>query len=134
MDSQLHKFISDILILTLDSEFTPESLKFAIDNIKLENVEFTENGCFITFDNNENTIKLNVLNDEYNQSDLRFNGVELENNEMDLLCDINTYIIDSKIDHIEIWNKLGTEMNEIPSKYILRQMWKNNDNRTLERN
>lgn len=134
MDSQLHKIINDISILTLDGEFTPESLKLAIDNLKLENIEFTGSGCFITFDNKENATKLDVLNNEYNQSDLRFNGVELENNQMDLLCDVNVYIIDLKIDHIEIWNKLGTEMKEIPSKYILRQMWKNNNNKILQRN
>jgi hypothetical protein len=52
---------------------------------------------------------------------------------MNLLCDINIYIIELKIDYIEIWNKLGTEMNEIPSKYILRQMWKGDNNKTLER-
>ena len=133
MDSQLHKFINDISILTLDDEFKAESLKLAIDNLKLEEIEFTGNGCFITFDNEENATKLDVLNDESNQSEFRFNGVELENNEMNLLCDINVYIIDLKIDHIEIWNKLGTEMNEIPSKYILRQMWKSDSNKTLER-
>lgn len=133
MDSQLHKFISDISILTLDGEFKAESLKFAIDNIKLEEIKFTGNGCFITFDNEENAPKLDFLNDEYNQSEFRFNGVELENNEMNLLCDINVYVIDLKIDHIEIWNKLGTKMNEIPSKYILRQMWKSDSNKTLER-
>jgi len=133
MESQLYKFISDLSILTLDGEFKQESLKFAVDNLKLEEIEFTGNGCFIKFNNKENKTKLGVLNNEYNQSEFRFNGVELENNEMNLLCDINVYVIDLKIDHIEIWNKLGTEMSEIPSKYILRQMWKSDSNKILER-
>jgi hypothetical protein len=133
MDFQLREFISDISILTLEGEFSPKSLKFAINNIKLKEIEFTGNGCFIIFDNNENTTNLDALNCEYNQSEFRFNGVELESNEMKLLCDINVYVIDLKIDHIELWNKLGTEMNKIPAKYILRQMWKNDNNKTLER-
>lgn len=133
MDFQLREFISDISILTLEGEFSPKSLKFAINNIKLKEIEFTGNGCFIIFDNNENTTNLDALNCECNQSEFRFNGVELESNEMKLLCDINVYVIDLKIDHIELWNKLGTEMNEIPAKYILRQMWKNDNNKTLER-
>jgi len=133
MNSQLHEFINDVSILTLDGEFTPKSIKLIVDNIKIEKVEFTGNGCFITFDNTKNAARLEVLNDNLNQSDLRFDGIELENNVMDLLCDINVYIIDLKIDHIEIWNKLGTKMDEIPSKYLLRQMWKNSSCKTLER-
>jgi hypothetical protein len=133
MNLHLLKFINDISILTLEDEFTSESLKLAIDNIKLDTIEFTKSGCFISFDNLLNVNKLDAKREDYKQSDLRFDGVELENYEMNLLCDINVYIIDFKIDHIEIWNKLGTEMNKIPLRYILKQMWKNDNNKTLER-
>ncbi|WP_281239908.1 hypothetical protein [Flavobacterium praedii] len=133
MKSNLIEFVSDISILTLDDEFTSESIKLAIDSIKVDEIEFTKNGCFITFDNLLNVNKLHSKSTNYNQSDFRFDGVELENCEMNLLCDINVYIIDFKIDHIEIWNKLGTEMNKIPIKYTLKQMWKKDDNKILER-
>jgi len=124
MSNEIRNFIINICSEILEDEYSQQSIKNYLLNVKLEEIEYTGNGCFINLDSQNSELELELINNVYDQNDLYFDGLELNNDDENLLCDINVLILQNKIDLIEIWNKLGTKMIKIPKKYTLKKTWK----------
>ncbi len=124
MNDEIQNFLLRICSEILEGEYSQKSIEEYILNVEIEEIKYTGNGCFINLNSQNSKIELELINKVYNQNDLNFDGLELINEDENLLCDINVLIIQHKINLIEIWNKLGAGLNKIPTKYKLKQTWK----------
>lgn len=124
MNDEIQNFLLTICSKILEAEYSQKSIEEYILNVEIEEIEYTGNGCLINLNSQNSKIELELINKVYNQNDLNFDGLELINEDENLLCDINVLIIQHKINLVEIWNKLGTGLNKIPTKYKLKQTWK----------
>ena len=120
------KLVIDILHLILDDDEVENSFREQIDFLIESSKENTGIGLFINFENE--------LRDKYFKigKNLIFDGVEIKDDELNILADIILHIKDGIIDQLEIFNKNGEKYPEQDIEhYILKQNWKGSKNRTI---
>ena len=113
------KFIVDILNLMLDDETLDESLFRQIKFLKDIESVYTNVGVFINFKNEieEEFLKIGM--------NLTFDGVEIQNDEQNILADAILQVKDGIICQLEIFNKNGFDFpKEEIENYVLTQNWK----------
>ena len=123
MNDNIRNFLLKICPEILEGEFSQKSIIEYIQTVKILEIEFTGNGCFINLDSENSNFEMEIINKMHNQNELNFDGLELIHKDKNLLCEIRVLIIQQKINLIEIWNKLGSNFTEIPSEYELNKNW-----------
>ncbi|MGB8190847.1 MAG: hypothetical protein WCF67_02955 [Chitinophagaceae bacterium] len=62
----------------------------------------------------------------------RIDGVEISNDNLNILADVTVYLKNGIIDSLEIWNKNGHDYPiKEPANYELRQVWLDKDSRRI---
>lgn len=133
------QLILDVFDLIFDDFEYEEKLRNQIPFLIENEREHTGIGLFINFEAENGiqdykipTERLDTKN--INGKTVRFNGVEMKNNELKILADIDVQITNGIIDYVEIWNKIGKNYPIIePTKYELEQVWVNSKKRKLIR-
>ncbi|REG97959.1 hypothetical protein [Flavobacterium aquicola] len=122
------KFIIDILDLILDDEKEAKLLRNQIGFLTVTEIEHTGIGLFINF---ENELKKECFKVDKN---LTFDGVEIKNEELNILADAILHVKDGIIYQLEIFNKNGSDYpkDEIET-YTLTQNWNGSKNRTISK-
>ncbi|WP_314244404.1 hypothetical protein [Empedobacter tilapiae] len=121
--NNLKDFMIDVSIKLLETEYSKSSIIKYLENISILNIEYTSNGCYINLNHKNSNLEMEPFNKNISQDELLFDALELINKDKNLLCEISTSIIHNKIIYIEIWNKLGHEISEIPENYTLNKKW-----------
>ena len=122
------KLTLDILDLILDDETEDKSLREQIDFLTEIEIEHTGIGMFIYFENVFKNEESNI----YGNSVLV--GVELTNEEQNVLADVMLHVENGLIKTIEIFNKNGEDYPEEKlENYILRQIWIGSKNRIISK-
>ena len=120
------KLIIDILDLLLDDDEIEISFREQIDFLVESSKDNTGIGLFINFENERRDKYFKV------GKNLTFDGVEINNGELNILADIILHVKDGIIDQLEIFNKNGSKYPEVEiENYILTQNWKGSKNRTI---
>lgn len=123
------KFIVDILDLMLDDETLDESLCKQIAFLTDIETVYTEVGIFINFKNEieEEFLKIGM--------NLTLDGVEIQNDEQNILADAILQVKDGIICQLEIFNKNGFDFpKEEIENYVLTQNWKESKKRIIIKN
>ena len=117
----LKKFVVDLSIKLLETEYSKSSIIEYLESINILNIEYTSQGCYINLNYKNSNLEMEPYNKSIIQDELIFDNLELVNE--NLICEISASIIQNKIRYIELWNKLGTNIIEFPKSYTLIKNW-----------
>lgn len=111
--------ILNILDLTFDGYEYAELLRKQIPFLTEGEKEYTGTGLFIDFIAEEGIYKYRITGNDNE----RINGVEIRNEELNILADADVCLKNGIIEYIEIWNKLDVYPSIEPEHYELHQAW-----------
>lgn len=135
------QLILDIFELLFDELGYEDLLKGQIPFLVVGSKEHTKVGAFIYFGHEKGieSFQVQAVGEPGFDSDgnliARINGVELKNDNLEILAATTVHLKNGLIDCLEIWNKNGEEYPIVePEVYRLEQVWNGKaENRTIFR-
>jgi hypothetical protein len=121
------QYIADILELITDEDANSINLKEQIKCLTEKEVEYTETGAFVYF-NQDNNITDSKLDDDF-----VLTGVKVENKEFGISADATLFITAGIIDYLEIFCIDGLYPKIDPIHYKLVQEWSTSERKEIER-
>ncbi|MEI6950871.1 hypothetical protein V9K67_27070 [Paraflavisolibacter sp. H34] len=126
----LSRLILDIFDLAFDDYEYGDLLKRQIPFLSQGDQEHTGIGLFVYFNGEKGIEQYKVPTGLVSSFDIErnpiemLNGVEMENEGLDILADITVHLKNGFIDCLEIFNKNGKGYpTEEPASYLLDQVW-----------